>query len=251
VLHVASMTVRDARDFGEISVTQILSKSSNVGATRLAMEVGPEALWAGFRRVGFGDVTGSAFPGESPGVLQNYRRWHASREVTVAYGYGLSVTPLQLAQAYAAIANHGVLRTPTFRTDSDNRSRRVLPAAVADELKNMLEQVVAPGATGKRAAIANYRIAGKTGTARKSGVDGYSDRYVATFAGFGPVSKPRLVVVAVVNDPAGDAYYGGQVAAPLFQRVMSGALRLLNVAPDAIPKGTYLVSTHAQPRTGA
>ncbi len=229
---VAGHTIRDIRNFGELSVTEMLARSSNVGMVDLVMNMDARHLWSLYSRFGFGSVTGSGFPGESAGVLRDYERWRRLEQATLAYGYGLSVTPMQLVRAMAAIADEGRLRQPVFVKGSDSPPQSVLDPSVAQELVAMLEAATVGVGTGTRAQVAGYRVAGKTGTTRKVTAGGYSDRYVASFAGFAPVSRPQLAAVVVVNDPSGDAYYGGQVAAPIFGRVMEAALRLLAVPPD-------------------
>ena len=229
---VGGHTIRDPRDYGDLSVTEVLTRSSNVGVVDLVLQLDPRHLWGVYSRFGFGAVTGTGFPGESAGVLRDYERWRKLEQATLAYGYGLSVTPIQLVRAMAAIAEEGRLRQPVFVIGSDNPPHSVLDPELARELKRMLETVTSEPGTGTRARVAGYRVAGKTGTSRKVGAGGYSDRYVASFAGFAPVSRPRLAAVVVIQDPAGEAYYGGQVAAPVFARVMESALRLHNVPPD-------------------
>lgn len=231
-LTVSGHVIPDDHDFGLIDVTGVLTKSSNVGITKIALSLEPEHIWSTYSRFGFGKVTGTGFPGESAGVLRNHQRWRLLEQATIAYGYGLSVTPLQLAQAYAALANNGTLRPPTFIRNALNPPISVLDPRLARQIAVMLETVTGPEGTGKNARVANYRVAGKTGTSRKAVAGGYADHYVASFAGFAPASNPRLVCVAVVNDPGGEAYYGGQVAAPLFARIMRGALRVLDIPPD-------------------
>jgi len=231
-MEVAGHTIRDVRDYGEMTVTGLLTKSSNVGIVDLVLSMDARHLWGVYSRFGFGEVTGTGFPGESAGVLRDYDRWRKLEQATLAYGYGLSVTPLQLTRAAAAIADGGRLRQPAFVLGTDNPPLSVIDPVLAQELAAMMETVIEPGGTGTRAAIAGYRVAGKTGTSRKAGAGGYNDRYVASFTGFAPASRPRLAATVVINDPGGEAYYGGQVAAPVFARVMDAGLRLFNVAPD-------------------
>ena len=233
-MNVSGHMIEDFRNYGELSLTGVLTKSSNVGVVQLAMAMDPQHMWSMYSRLGFGQVTGTGFPGESAGVLRDYQRWRKLEQATLAYGYGLSVTPLQLARAMAAIADGGRLRQPSFILDSDNPAQSVMDPALADKLATMLETVTSPEGTASRAAIDGYRVAAKTGTSRKVGVSGYQDRYVSSIAGFAPVSQPRLAAVVVIQDPRGDAYYGGLVAGPLFGRVMADALRLMNVPPDDV-----------------
>ncbi len=229
---VAGHTIRDVRNFGELSVSGLLVKSSNVGVVDLVMDMDARHLWGLYSRFGFGSVSGTGFPGESAGVLRDYERWRQLEQATLSYGYGLSVTPVQLVRAMASIADGGRLRQPTFIVDSDNPPHSVLDPALAQRIARMLEEATGPEGTGWRADVAGYRVAGKTGTSRKVGAGGYHDRYVASFAGFAPVSRPRLAAVVVLHDPSGEQYYGGQVAAPVFGRIMDSALRLFNVPPD-------------------
>ncbi len=240
---ISGHTIRDHNNYGLLDVTGVLTKSSNVGVTKLALLLEPEKMWDTYSRFGFGEATGTGFPGESAGVLRNHRRWRRLEQATISYGYGISATPLQLAQAYAAIANGGKLRQPAFIQGSNNPPISAIDPAIANAVARMLETVTTTVGTGSRAGVANYRIAGKTGTSHKASASGYAAaRYVSSFAGFGPVSNPRLVCVVVINDPTGDEYYGGLVAAPLFSEVMTGAMRILNIPPDDYP--TMLVNTN-------
>ena len=230
---ISRHTIRDHNNYGLLDVTGVLTKSSNVGVTKLALQLAPEQMWDTYSRYGFGEATGTGFPGESAGVLRNHKRWRRLEQATIAYGYGVSATPLQLAQAYAAIANGGKLRQPAFIEGSNNPPIAAIDPEIAHAVAVMLETVPTTLGTGSRARVANYRIAGKTGTSHKSSASGYAAaRYVSSFAGFGPASNPRLVCVVVINDPTGNEYYGGLVAAPLFSEVMSGAMRILNIPPD-------------------
>ncbi len=233
-LQVSGHTIRDIRNFGELTVEGLLVKSSNVGVVQLVLAMDARDLWGMYSRFGFGSVTGTGFPGESAGILRDYERWRKLEQATLAYGYGLSVTPLQLARAMAALGDEGRLRQPTFIRGSDGGAQSVLDPALARSLVAMMEPATGPEGTGHRARVSGYRVAGKTGTSRKVGAAGYQDRYVASFAGLAPASRPRLAAVVVINDPAGEQYYGGQVAAPVFSRVMSSALRLFNIPPDDV-----------------
>ncbi|HSM68951.1 MAG TPA: penicillin-binding transpeptidase domain-containing protein [Xanthomonadales bacterium] len=234
-LMISGHTIRDHHDYGLLDVTGVMTKSSNVGITKLALELSPEHMWDTYQRYGFGEATGSGFPGESAGVLRNHRRWRRLEHATIAYGYGISATALQLAQAYAVIANRGRLRHPTLVQGAINPPVSVIDPRLAQQIAQMLETVTGEAGTGTQARVANYRVAGKTGTSRKASASGYASRYVASFAGFAPASRPKLVCVVVINDPTGEKYYGGDVAAPLFASVVSGALRLMNIPPDDYP----------------
>ncbi len=238
-LTIAGHTITDTHYYGPLTLTGLITKSSNIGMSKLALEMDGSHMYDVLSRFGFGAVSGVAFPGESAGVLRNHQRWHPLEQATLSYGYGLSVTTLQLAQAYAVLAGRGRLRQPTLILGDTKPASSLLDEGIADQVVAMLETVTGPEGTGKRAAIPMYRVAGKTGTSHKAGVGGYSDRYVSSFVGFAPVSNPRLVCAVVINDPQGDDYYGGLVSAPVFQAVMRDALRLLNVPPDAIDQ--YLV----------
>lgn len=233
-LRVANHTVRDIRNFGPTDLTRMLAKSSNVAAAKIALELENEQLWSVFERIGVGQATGSGFPGEASGVLPPPQRWGTLHKVTMSYGYAISTTALQVAQGYAALANHGILQPPTFVRDTRREPRRVFDARMAARIVAMLQTVTEPEGSGTRAAVPNYTVAGKTGTSRRATAGGYESRYVSVFAGMVPASAPRLVGVVVVNDPRGGSYYGGLVAAPVFGRVMEGALRLLDVAPDRV-----------------
>jgi len=231
-INISGHTISDHHNYGPIDLTRLITKSSNVAATKVALDLEPEHMWNTYDRFGFGDVTGTGFPGESAGVLRNHRRWRRVEQATLSYGYGISVTVLQLAEAFAAIADEGRLRRPSLVMGATNPPASILDPKIARQVAAMLETVTGPEGTGKKARVENYRVSGKTGTSRKASAAGYASRYIASFAGFAPSSDPRLVAVAVINDPSGDVYYGGLVAGPLFSNVMAGALRLLNVPPD-------------------
>lgn len=231
-LYMAGYTIKDHRNYGLLDVTGLITKSSNVGIARLVADLPAEQMWDTYTRVGFGEATGSGFPGESAGVLRNHRRWRPVEQATISYGYGLSVTVLQLAQAFAVLADDGRLRQPSLVLGANNPPISVTDPKLARQVAAMLETVPTLEGTGKQARVENYRVAGKTGTSRKASAAGYASRYIASFAGFAPASDPRLVVVAVINDPSEGKFYGGDVAAPLFSNVMAGALRLMNIAPD-------------------
>ena len=231
-INISGHTISDHHNYGPIDVTRLITKSSNVAATKIALDMEPEHMWSTYDRFGFGDVTGTGFPGESAGVLRNHRRWRRVEQATLSYGYGISVTVLQLAEAFAALADEGRLRRPSLVMGAANPPSSVLDPVLARQVSAMLETVTGPEGTGKKARVENYRVSGKTGTSRKASASGYASRYISSFAGFAPSSDPALVGVVVINDPSGDVYYGGLVAAPLFSDVMTGALRLLNIPPD-------------------
>ena len=246
-IRIGRYTISDHHNYGPIDVTRLITKSSNVAATKIALDLAPEHMWNTYNRFGFGDVTGTGFPGESAGVLRNHRRWRKTEQATLSYGYGISVTALQLAEAFAALADDGRLRRPSLIMGATNPPTSVLNPRLARQVAAMLETVTGPEGTGKKARVENYRVSGKTGTSRKASASGYAARYIATFAGFAPSSDPRVVGIVVVNDPSEGEYFGGLVAAPLFSSVMSGALRLLNVPPDNYEG---MVADGAVPLTG-
>lgn len=235
LLKVGRKLIRDLHDYGNIDVSTVIQKSSNVGSTKIALSIPPASLWQVFAGVGFGTATGSGFPGEASGLLPPYQRWREIERATLSFGYGLSVTPLQLAQAYTVLAGDGRLRPVSFLpVATPPPGKPVIQASTAAQVRLMLEKAVGEGGTGTLARVPGYRVAGKTGTVHKLGANGYENRYLSVFAALAPVSQPRLAMVVVVNDPSRGDYYGGLVAAPVFSKVMTGALRLLNVAPDNV-----------------
>ncbi len=250
-------TISDVHNKGLIDVTGVITYSSNVGAAKIAATLSRDEMYDVFHRFGLGEVTGCGFPGESPGSLPIAKNWGPVEQATIAYGYGLSVTPLQLAQAYAALANNGRLRSPTFVKGAQTQDHAVIDPQIAATVRTMLETVVRPPGGGVKAAITNYRVAGKTGTSRTAVGGGYQKKYISLFAGMAPASAPRLVGVVVIHDPQG-VYYGALVSAPVFSKVMDGALRLLDVPPDdvqnwytAAPESAPTVRTSRQAPDGA
>ncbi len=233
-LKVGIKVFEDEHNLGAIDLATVLAKSSNVGTAKVALSLKPEQIWDTLTGLGFGQVTGSNFPGESAGMLSHYSHWRPIGIATLSHGYGLSVTPLQLAHAYATIGAGGLKRPVSFeRTSGPVAGERVMDARMAQSIVQLMQQVVAIGGTGKRASVMGYQVAGKTGTAWKSFEGGYStDRYMAVFAGVVPASHPKLATVVVIDEPSGDKFYGGDVAAPVFSNVMSGALRLMDIPPD-------------------
>ncbi|RUM93899.1 MAG: penicillin-binding protein 2 [Thiothrix sp.] len=239
---VSGFPIKDRKNFGKIDLAAIISRSSNVGASKVALQLAPEQLWDVFQKFGFGQPTGTGFPGEVGGVLRDYSQWYPLDRATLAFGYGFSVTALQLAQAYSVIASDGEYRPLSLLTSAQTaEATPVISPQTSLEVRQMMRQVVQPQGTGHRAAVEGYDVAGKTGTVRKAVGGGYAeDRYVAVFAGMIPVDAPRLVAVVVIHEPKAGKFYGGDVAAPIFSRIMAGALRQLNVAPKVgfdTPKG--------------
>ncbi|HJN96127.1 MAG: cell division protein [Gammaproteobacteria bacterium] len=235
--------VKDLFDYGTLTVAKVITKSSNIGSTKIALQIGAEPIRDVLERVGFGQVTGTGFPGERSGVLPNLRRWSRIEIATLSYGYGLSTSALQLAQAYSVIADGGV-RKPVSLLKLDQTAvselprERVLSESISREVLDMLSTVVDPSRGGSvvEANVPFYSVAGKTGTAHVVGEFGYEEYlHNSLFVGLAPATDPKIVVVVVVNEPKGEEHYGGQVAAPVFSRIASGAMRILKIAPDKIP----------------
>lgn len=238
---VGRKTVRDVHNYGVLDITGVIKKSSNIGVARIALDVGGEQLYSTLQQVGLGQDTGLGFPGERVGNLPNFRVWKPVETAVMSYGYGLSVTAVQLAHAYGVLGNNG-LSVPLSMTRLDQRPSgvQVLDSQVTAQVLQMLRTVVdEDGGTGSKARIPGYQVGGKTGTIHKTKVGGgYEDkRYRSVFAGVAPISNPRLACIVVIDEPRPlfGQYYGGFVAAPVFSKVMAGALRLMNVAPDNLP----------------
>lgn len=247
-IKVGRKTLLDPVNYGEISATKIITKSSQVGTSKVALSLGDNQLRDVFYRLGLGQHTASGFPGESAGYLPNHVQWKPIEKVTFAFGHGLSVTSAQLAQAYSIFASGGIKREISLLKKTadqlrDDQGQRVIPESVASSISKMLETVTLKGGTATRAQIPYYKVAGKTGTAHKVGRSGYdASRYTALFAGFAPVDNPKVVAVIVVDEPGGDEYYGGEVAAPVFSNVVGEALRVLNISPDDLQQGRMLTA---------
>jgi len=247
-LRVGIKTVKDKHNLGTIDVRTVLEKSSNVGVVKIALTLKPQEMWSTLRDLGFGSVTGSGFPGESAGILTGYEHWRSIGQATMAYGYGLTVTPLQLAQAYAVLGAGGVRRPVSLRrVDVPPEGERIMDEANARELVQMMESVVSEAGTARRAAVMGYRVSGKTGTSWKAAEGGYnSTKYMAVFGGVVPSTNPRLAAIVVVDEPSAGKFYGGDVAAPVFSEVMSGALRLLAIPPDDLQRVPATTLVQAQ-----
>ncbi len=232
---IGNATIHDTHSNGLITVAQVIQKSSNVGAAKMALSLPPEAMWTMFDNLNFGTPLKLGFPGEVGGRLRPWKRWQAIDQATMAYGNGISVTLIQLAHAYLAFARDGdLIPLSLTRVDVPPQSGKpVFSAQTAHEVRAMLEMVVGPGGTAPRAQVPGYRVAGKTGTAHKLEGGGYVNRYVASFVGFAPASDPRLIIAVMIDEPSTGVYYGGEVAAPVFAQVMAGALRTLGIAQDA------------------
>lgn len=230
---VSNKTYSDFRNYGVIDVTTVITKSSQVGISKMAMDLPVDDIRNAFYRVGFGQATGTGFPGEAIGKLPNRSKWHPTEHAALAFGHGLTVTALQLAQAYTVIAAGGVFRPASILKQAEvPAGEQAMAAADAQKLLNILKTVTKKGGTATRAQIKAYPAAGKTGTAHKVGANGYAaDKYVALFAGMAPADDPRIVTVVIIHEPPVEHYYGGEAAAPVFARVAEGALRLLHVPP--------------------
>jgi cell division protein FtsI (penicillin-binding protein 3) len=227
-------TIHDSHPDAMMTVAQVIQKSSNVGAARMALSMTPEMFWRNLNDDGFGEATGSGFPGEATGKLRDYKTWRPIEQATMAYGNGISVNLLQLARAYTVFANDGeLLPASLLKQDAPPVGKKIYSATTAHQVRDMMELVVKAGGTAPLAQISGYRVAGKTGTAHKLESGHYVDHYIASFVGLAPASDPRLIVAVKIDDPKGAQYYGGEVAAPVFSTVMGGALHLLNTPNDA------------------
>ena len=249
VLTVGNKTIHDVHPEATLTVAQIIQKSSNVGAAKIALAIKSETLWQSLSDSGFGEKTGSGFPGEAAGKLRDPKTWRPIEQATLSYGHGISVNLLQLARAYTIFASGGELKPVTLlKLDEPeagvglngvetngirSNGKRIFSERTVRAMCDMLERVTLPGGTAPLAQVTGYRVAGKTGTAHKLEQGRYVDRYVASFVGFAPVSNPRLVVAVMIDEPGNGQYYGGQVAAPVFSKVTGAALRALNVPNDA------------------
>ena len=233
-IRVGRKVYSDPRNYGDITLTRVIQKSSQVGVTKIALDLGHEPIWEVFNRFGIGHPAGTGFPGESAGRLPNRPRWHPTEKVSLAFGYGITTTPLQLARAYTVFANGGVQQPVSLLALEGELlpGVQVIAPHIAAQVLDILHAVTGEHGTARKARVPGYQVGGKTGTVRKVGPGGYSDdRHVALFAGIAPTNDPRLVTVVVINDPKGKLYGGGAVAAPVFSRVTEGALRILSVPP--------------------
>lgn len=233
---IGTATVHDSHPQGVLNIAQIIQKSSNVGASKIALSMEPHYMWSMFNQLGFGTITHVGFPGEVSGKLRDYKTWRPIEQATMSYGNGISVTLIQLARAYTVFANDGELKPVTLvklKPKEVPVGQQVFSRATALAVRSMLELVVLPGGTAPRAQIMGYRVAGKTGTAHKPGIGGYQDKYIASFVGMAPASNPRLIVAVMVDEPSAGKYYGGEVAAPAFSAVMGATLRMMGIPQDA------------------
>nr|WP_245883967.1 penicillin-binding transpeptidase domain-containing protein [Vibrio albus] len=234
IMQIGGSRVRDSSRIGKADLTTIIKKSSNIGVAKLALGMPLQALLGMYSSVGFGSTSGINLLGETIGLFPDRRRWSPFEIATLAFGYGISVTPVQLAHAYATLGSYGLFRPLRIIKDDEKMTPvQVVGQQNTKRVLDMMETVTQKGGTATRAAVPGYRVAAKTGTSRKATAGGYSDEYVALVAGVAPVSNPKVAMVVVVNEPQGDDYYGGKVAGPVFSEVMKATLQLLNVAPDA------------------
>ena len=235
-LTIGTATIHDAHQEGALTVAQVIQKSSNVGAAKIALSMPSQIMWEMLSHSGFGTTTGSGFPGEVNGKLRPYRSWRPIEQATMSYGHGIAVSLLQLARSYTLFAAGGELKPVSLlKLDAPVVGKQIVTRDTALAVSKMLEMVVQPGGTAPRAQITGYRVAGKTGTAHKlAAAGGYAEnRYVASFVGYAPASNPRLIIAVMLDEPSAGQYYGGAVAAPVFSQVMAGALRILSVPHDA------------------
>ncbi len=236
-IRVGSKVYLDPSDYGEITLTGVLQKSSQVGITQIALDLGHEPIWDVFRRFGLGEPPGTGFPGESAGKLPHRERWHLTEQMALAFGYGITASALQIASAYSVFANGGV-RLPVSLLALEGEvpaGEQVISERIAAQMLDMLHAVTEDGGTAGKARLPGHSVGGKTGTVHKVGGGKYiDDKYVALFAGVAPIERPRIVTVVVIDEPRGDAYGGGSAAAPVFASVAEGALRILNVTPTRL-----------------
>lgn len=250
-IRVGSKVLHDPRNYGEMTVSNIIEKSSQVGVTKLAQAVGHEAILDVLHRFGLGEDTGTGFPGERAGVLPELTHWSDIEKVTLAFGYGLNATPIQLARAYAVFANGGVRRPLTLlKIDPDDapKGERVVSADIARDVLTVLARVTEPGGTATLARVPGFSVGGKTGTVHKVGEGGYlDDQYVALFVGVAPISEPRYVTAILVDQPRGDHYGGGLAAAPVYSRITEEVLRIRNARPERVDAGALLADAGVTP----
>jgi cell division protein FtsI (penicillin-binding protein 3) len=234
IFPIGSHTVRDVHNYGTLNPAGVLQKSSNIGVAKMALAMKPDYFWSIYHKLGFGVAPGSNFPNEAKGMMLDYKRWRDFDKATMSFGYGLSVSALQLARSYTALADDGVLHSVSLlKRDEDNETQRVFTAKTAKAVRAMMETVISKEGTAYEARVDGYRVAGKTGTVKKAGQHGYeANHYFAVFAGMAPASNPRLIIVVMIDEPSAGDYYGGLVSAPVFAKVMAETLRIMEVAPD-------------------
>ena len=248
-MKVQGNMIRDHRNYGEIDVSGVIAKSSNVGISKIVLGIDAEEQWDMYQKLGLGADTGSGFPGEATGRLSMSALHNDFERASMAFGYGVSVTPMQLARAYVALAADGVIKPVSFlHQEKTAEGERVMRVETAQAVRKMMQRVVSEEGTGRRAQVANYSVAGKTGTVHKFVAGGYAEeRYLSIFAGMVPADSPELVMVVMIDEPRNGEHFGGEVAAPVFSQVMSGAMRLLDVAPDRISTKQLVMKTKSHP----
>lgn len=231
---IGTATIGDAHPHGVLSVAEVIQKSSNVGTAKLALQMPPQEMWELFTQLGFGQQPKVGFPGAVAGRVRPYKSWRPIEQATMSYGHGISVSLIQMAHSYLVFARNGDLVPLSFQKVNDTPiGQRIFSDKTAREMRAMLETVTLPGGTAQKAQVPGYRVAGKTGTAHKIVGGKYANKYIASFAGFAPVSDPRIVVAVMIDEPSNKSYYGGEVAAPIFSAVVAKALHTLNVTPDS------------------
>ena len=237
VYHLGRNVVKDIHNYGTMDLTLVLQKSSNIAVTKIAMSMPPEHFWNVYNNLGFGTSAGVGFPGEASGSLLDYQGWHEFDQAILSFGYGVSTSILQLARAYTALADNGVVHSVSLlKREEDPDARQVFKPQTAQTVRNMLEKVISKEGTAYQARVEGYRVAGKTGTVKKAAASGgyTQDKYLSVFVGMAPASNPRFVIAVVVDEPSTGQYYGGLVAAPAFSSVMAGILRIYGVEPDGM-----------------
>ncbi|BCG65316.1 MAG: cell division protein FtsI [Methyloprofundus sp.] len=235
--------VKDGHKYGTLNLTNVLKKSSNVAASKIALAMSPDYFWRFYHSLGFGVSAGVGFPGEATGSLPEYDSWSLFEQATLSFGYRVSMSTLQLARAYTVLADDGILHSVSLRKrGEDPYATRVLSVNIAQKVRTMLEQVVQKDGTAYQAKVSGYRVAGKTGTVKKAEAGGYGDDYLSVFVGMAPASDPKLIIAVMVDAPQAGQYYGGLVAAPIFAKVMGGALRIQGIAPDAVQDTAVLLA---------
>ena len=234
IMTIGPAVIHDAHKEGALTVAQVIQKSSNIGTAKMALQMSPKEMWELYTTVGFGQQPKLGFPGAVAGRLRNYKNWRPIEQATMSYGHGISVSLIQMARAYTIFARDGDLIPVTFeKTDHLVKGQRVISDKTAQQMRLMMESVTQPGGTATQARIPGYRVAGKTGTAHKLEGGRYVNKYVADFVGFAPVSKPRVIVAVMVDEPTVGGHFGGVVAAPVFAAITANVLRSLNVTPDS------------------
>ncbi|MDR3411299.1 MAG: penicillin-binding protein 2 [Formivibrio sp.] len=239
-MNIGPNTIHDAEVLGSLTVEQIIQRSSNIGAAKIAFTMDREYHWNFLHEVGFGEVPHTGFPGEVAGRLRPWKNWVPIDQATMAFGHGISVSLMQMARAYQIFASDGEIRPVTFtRQVAPLPGKKIISTQTALAVRKMLEMVTQPGGTAPKAQVVGYRVAGKTGTAQKLENGVYVRKFVASFIGFAPASDPRLIIAVMIDDPSAGGHFGGGVAAPIFSNVMAGSLRMLGVPPDA-PTGNTI-----------